>query len=34
MTDIIDDKLMQAAAQLDREVSPQRDLWPGIAQGH
>lgn len=32
MTDIIDDKLLQAAAQLDREISPQRDLWPGIAQ--
>ena len=32
MTDIFDDKLMQAAAQLDREISPQRDLWPGIAQ--
>lgn len=32
MTDIVDDKLLQAAAQLDREISPQRDLWPGIAQ--
>jgi len=32
MTDIIDDKLLQAAAQLDREISPQRELWPGIAQ--
>jgi len=32
MTDTFDDKLMQAAAQLDREISPQRDLWPGIAQ--
>ena len=32
MTDIFDDKLLQAAAQLDREISPQRDLWPGIAQ--
>ena len=30
MTDIIGDKLLQAAAQLDREISPQRDLWPGI----
>jgi hypothetical protein len=33
MTDIFDEKLMQAAAQLDTEISPQRDLWPGIAQG-
>ena len=32
MTDIIDDKLLQAAAQLDKEISPQRDLWPGIVQ--
>ena len=32
MTDIFDDKLLQAAAQLDREISPQRDLWPGVAQ--
>ena len=32
MTDIFDDKLLQAAAQLDKEISPQRDLWPGIAQ--
>ena len=32
MTDTFDDKLLQAAAQLDREISPQRDLWPGIAQ--
>ena len=32
MTDNFDDKLLQAAAQLDREISPQRDLWPGIAQ--
>ena len=31
MTDI-DDKLLQKAAQLDREMSPQRDLWPGIAE--
>lgn len=26
-----DDKLMQAAANLTTEVSPERDLWPGIA---
>ena len=32
MTDIFDDKLLQAAARLDRKISPQRDLWPGIAQ--
>jgi hypothetical protein len=31
MTDIFDDKLLKAAARLDREISPQRDLWPGIA---
>lgn len=32
MTDIFDDKMLQAAARLDREISPQRDLWPGIAR--
>ena len=32
MTEKFDDKLLQAAARLDREVSPQRDLWPGIAR--
>ncbi len=32
MTDTFDDKLLQAAAQLDKEISPQRDLWPGIAR--
>ena len=32
MTNIFDDKLQQAAAQLDTEISPQRDLWPGIAR--
>ncbi|NNF40021.1 MAG: hypothetical protein HKN64_01495 [Woeseiaceae bacterium] len=31
MTDI-DDRLLQKAAQLDREISPERDLWPGIAR--
>ncbi len=25
-----DDKLMQAAGQLSTQISPQRDLWPGI----
>ena len=27
-----DDKLMQAATQLSTEISPDRDLWPGIAE--
>jgi len=27
-----DDKLMQAASQLSKEISPERDLWPGIAE--
>lgn len=27
-----DDKLMETAAQLATEVSPERDLWPGIAE--
>jgi len=27
-----DDKLMGAAAQLSTEISPERDLWPGIAE--
>jgi hypothetical protein len=27
-----DDKLMKAAAQLSTEISPERDLWPGIAE--
>ena len=27
-----DDKLMQAAGQLATEISPERDLWPGIAE--
>lgn len=31
MTDKNDDKLLQAASRLNAEVSPQRDLWPGIA---
>jgi hypothetical protein len=26
-----DDKLMQAAGQVSKEISPERDLWPGIA---
>lgn len=30
MTDRNDDKLLRAAGQLNTEVSPQRDLWPGI----
>ena len=32
MTDRNDDKLLQAARELNTEPSPQRDLWPGIAQ--
>jgi len=32
MTDKKDDKLLQAANRLKSEVSPQRDLWPGIAR--
>lgn len=31
MTEENDDKLMQAARQLSRDVSPTHDLWPGIA---
>ena len=27
-----DDKLMQAAGKLATEISPERDLWPGIAE--
>jgi len=27
-----DDKLMQAAGQLSKEINPGRDLWPGIAE--
>ena len=27
-----DDKLMRAAGQLSTEISPERDLWPGIAR--
>ena len=27
-----DDKLMQAAGQLSTKISPERDLWPGIAE--
>ena len=27
-----DDKLMKAAGQLSTEISPERDLWPGIAR--
>jgi len=27
-----DDKLMEAAGQLSTEISPGRDLWPGIAE--
>ncbi|MDJ0751023.1 MAG: hypothetical protein QNJ11_16170 [Woeseiaceae bacterium] len=32
MTDTFDDKLDRAARQLSREISPERDLWPGIAE--
>jgi hypothetical protein len=31
MTNKLDDKLLSRAARLDREISPQRDLWPGIS---
>ena len=31
MTEIDDDKLAAAAKRLTTEISPQRDLWPGIA---
>ncbi len=27
-----DEKLMKAAAQLSTEITPERDLWPGIAE--
>jgi len=27
-----DDKLMKAAGRLSTEISPERDLWPGIAE--
>ena len=27
-----DDKLMEAAGQLSTQISPERDLWPGIAE--
>lgn len=27
-----DDKLMKAAGQLSTEISPERDLWPGISE--
>ncbi len=32
MTDTFDDKLDRAARQLATEISPERDLWPGIAE--
>jgi hypothetical protein len=32
MTEMNDDKLTVAAAKLGTEISPQRDLWPGIAE--
>ena len=32
MTDVIDDKLMDDASRLTKAVSPERDLWPGIAE--
>ncbi len=28
-----DEKLMKAAAQLSTDITPERDLWPGIAEG-
>lgn len=32
MNDKTDDTLMQAAAELRSEISPERDLWPGVAK--
>ncbi|MGI9237319.1 MAG: hypothetical protein ACR2QZ_07975 [Woeseiaceae bacterium] len=32
MNDMKDDKLTQAAARLATEISPERDLWPDIAE--
>ena len=32
MTERNDDKLSRAAAELATEISPERDLWPGIAE--
>jgi len=32
MTNEFDDKLDRAAQQLATEISPERDLWPGIAE--
>jgi len=32
MTEEIDNKLDRAARQLATEISPERDLWPGIAE--
>ena len=32
MTDRKDDQLLQAASRLKTDISPQRDLWPGIAR--
>ena len=32
MTDEFDNKLDRAARQLATEISPERDLWPGIAE--
>lgn len=32
MTDTFDDKLDRAARQLVTEISPERDLWPGVAE--
>jgi len=32
MTELNDDKLAAAARRLPTEISPERDLWPGIAE--
>jgi hypothetical protein len=32
MTDRNDDNLLQAASRLTTDISPERDLWPGIAR--
>lgn len=32
MTETTDDKLLAAARRLATEISPERDLWPGVAE--
>jgi hypothetical protein len=33
MTDMNEDKLVSTASRLTTEIAPERDLWPGIAEG-